>query len=305
MKFSAEDVVIVRVPETLGLALGSVAGLQGAQVVANVVAFPDAIGSGTPLLGAATNPLVRKLSQRIVSRAAAVVYVTRKALQNALPPPAAVPTFTKSNIVFPDYYFADQAKDTFDRAELQLITVGSLNGSIKGVDTVLRALSILVRKGVNFQFTVVGEGTSRTGLEELARDLGLAERVRFLGQIDSKSVLVRHLKHADLFVLASRTEGLPRAMIEASAVGLPAIGSRVGGIPELVPSRALFDSGDYDGLASLLESLHSNRSLLATLAEEQHHNAVDLIRTARTPIFRQVIDSVRAQRRPAARPLDR
>jgi glycosyltransferase involved in cell wall biosynthesis len=80
---------------------------------------------------------------------------------------------------------------------------------------------------------VVGDGELRAELERRAADLGLGDRVRFLGEQPKREV-ARLMREADLFVLPSLAENLPVVLIEAQASGLPAVATRVGGTPELV-----------------------------------------------------------------------
>jgi glycosyltransferase involved in cell wall biosynthesis len=95
----------------------------------------------------------------------------------------------------------------------------------------------------------IGDGKHRTELEARAKAAGLAKHVRFLGELPAGKHVRAQLDQADLFVLPSRTEGLPRALIEAMARGLPCIGSEVGGIPELLPSEDMVPPGDMSALA--------------------------------------------------------
>jgi glycosyltransferase involved in cell wall biosynthesis len=79
--------------------------------------------------------------------------------------------------------------------------------------------------------------------------LNLGHVVEFVGSLPPGESVYRELRKADLFVLPSRTEGLPRALIEAMAVGLPCIATGVGGIPELLDPEDLVSPGDVTGLA--------------------------------------------------------
>ncbi|GAB3976194.1 glycosyltransferase family 4 protein [Plantactinospora veratri] len=83
----------------------------------------------------------------------------------------------------------------------------------------------------------LGDGRYRPRLERLATDLGVRRQVHFTGTISAATEVRRQLDAADLFVMPSRTEGLPKALIEAMARGLPAVATSVGGIPELLPRR--------------------------------------------------------------------
>ena len=91
-----------------------------------------------------------------------------------------------------------------------------------------------MQAGHDLTLRVVGDGKRRPDLEALAAQLNCRERIVFAGQLPSTAI-IGELDRADLFVLPSRQEGLPRAMIEAMARALPCIGSDVAGFPELLP----------------------------------------------------------------------
>ena len=89
----------------------------------------------------------------------------------------------------------------------------------------------------------------------LARELGVLEKIEFLGHRDDVSAV---LSQADIFVLPSRSEAFPNAIMEAMAAGLPVVASNVGGIPELVEDGRtghLVQPGDAAALASSLIGL--------------------------------------------------
>lgn len=102
---------------------------------------------------------------------------------------------------------------------------------LKGNDLLIRSLSSLPEVFV----WLVGEGPDRGRLESLARQAGVAERVRFVGQV-AQSELPRYYSAADALVLASSREGWPNVLLEAIACGTPVVASRVGGTPEIVGS---------------------------------------------------------------------
>ncbi len=100
---------------------------------------------------------------------------------------------------------------------------------------------------------VVGGGELRGELERQATALGVDDRVRFLGE-QPKQEVARLMRAADLFVLPSLAENLPVVLIEAQASGLPAVATRVGGVPELVDAAAgtLVPAGDSSALAAAI-----------------------------------------------------
>ncbi len=115
-------------------------------------------------------------------------------------------------------------------APRRIVMVANLRAE-KGHDTLLRAAPRILARHPDASVTLVGGGPRRDALETLTRALGIGDRVRFLGECrDVAPVLAEH----DLFVLPSRSEAFPNALIEAMATGLPVVATAVGGIPEVV-----------------------------------------------------------------------
>lgn len=99
-----------------------------------------------------------------------------------------------------------------------------------GLDLVIRAMSDLPG---NYIFAVAGIGEEEKNLKDLVKKLKLEERVKFLGFI-SHERLVQHLKASDVFIRASRSEGMGNSFIEAMVAGVPVIGTPVGGITDFL-----------------------------------------------------------------------
>ncbi len=124
---------------------------------------------------------------------------------------------------------------------------------VKGLDVLVEACSLLKRDGVKSLCLLIGQGPMRQGLERRIAALQLQDEVRLLGSRPNEE-LPEWYRAATLFVLPSRSEGLPTVLREAAACGTPFVASRVGGIPEiadLVPSR-LVQPEDARGLAQAM-----------------------------------------------------
>jgi glycosyltransferase involved in cell wall biosynthesis len=107
---------------------------------------------------------------------------------------------------------------------------GRLN-PVKDLGTMLDAFAALVADGaILTRLYLVGDGPDRAMLEARRQALGLEERVTFLG---ARSDVYEVLMAADAFVMSSKSEGLPMALLEAMAVGVPCVATAVGGIPDL------------------------------------------------------------------------
>jgi glycosyltransferase involved in cell wall biosynthesis len=109
----------------------------------------------------------------------------------------------------------------------------------KGIDTLLRALAILRDQGIAYRCTLVGDGPLRPRLQELTRELGLEDAVRFAGSLDQRQV-AGLLQQASVFALPCRRsgdgdrDGVPNVLLEALAVGVPVVAADAGGVGEVV-----------------------------------------------------------------------
>jgi glycosyltransferase involved in cell wall biosynthesis len=170
---------------------------------------------------------------------------------------------------------------------VRIITVGALAQPYKGVDVLLDAVTACTQRGCNLELIVVGGGRYLTGLQQHATARGIADRVTFLGEVPAGQAVRDQLDNAHVFVLASRTEGKPRAMIEAMARGLPCIGSDAGGIPELLPPDCIVPRGDATALAEKIAAIYGDQDRLAymsasnlTRARDYHDSVLDIRREA-------------------------
>lgn len=139
----------------------------------------------------------------------------------------------------------------------------------KGIDLVLRALKILVARGIPYRYVIGGDGPERGLLEVLVDELGLRQRVDFKGSVEGQEKW-RLLRNADVFVMPSRyepafpwpwQESFGIAFAEAAAFGVPAVGSRSGGIPDAVidgKTGILVPEESPQDLADALTFLHRN-----------------------------------------------
>jgi glycosyltransferase involved in cell wall biosynthesis len=146
--------------------------------------------------------------------------------------------------------------------KLRIGFVGSLAQLYKGPDILLRALALCSRGGLVLETFLVGDGRYRKDMHALARKLLVENQVVFLGQLMFGNPDFDLLDSIDLFVMPSRTEGLPRALVEAMSRGCPCIGANVAGIAELLTPDDLFRCGDPEDLAAkILEVTRSPERL--------------------------------------------
>jgi glycosyltransferase involved in cell wall biosynthesis len=170
--------------------------------------------------------------------------------------------------------------------------VGTLEQLYKAPEVLIDSLAICTQDGLDLVLAMVGDGKERPGLEARARALGLGSRVHFLGQLPAGKAVRSELDRADLFVLPSRQEGLPRAIIEAMARGLPCIGSTVGGIPELLPPEDMVPPGNARALAHKLREVVTDPSRMARMSnrnlEKAREYREDALRERRVAFYRYI-----------------
>jgi glycosyltransferase involved in cell wall biosynthesis len=104
-------------------------------------------------------------------------------------------------------------------------------------------------------------------MKDLALKLNIADRVEFHGELSSGRSIFEFLDSIDLFVMPSRAEGLPRALVEAMSRGCPCIASAVGGIPELLEPRDLVPPNSPEALAKLILQVAADSDRLLAMSE--------------------------------------
>lgn len=264
------DAVILRVGSPIAACIERVLRRTGHPYGVEVVGDPyDMFAPGAvrhPL-----RPFFRWWFSRQLKRqcagACAAAYVTARVLQRRYPP---APT------AFTTHYSSIELSETAlvpiprlpqpEKRSFRLIMVGSLAQLYKAPDVLIDAVAACVQQGLDLHLTLVGGGKHRPELQQLAVVRGIAQRVHFQGQVSAGAAVQALLDQADLFVLPSRQEGLPRAMIEAMARGLPCIGSTVGGIPELLPAEDMVPPGDVAALAHKIREVVTNPDRMARMS---------------------------------------
>ncbi|MCP9612823.1 glycosyltransferase [Coprobacter tertius] len=280
---------ICRVPGQIGSLVSSCLKRKNISYGAEVVGDPwdvFAPGAFNHPMRCVLRYIGRRQLKRVVRNASAVLYVTKNSLQKRYRANRNSFTVVASNVRIENDSIALQTKKIDAGKCCELISVGSLEQMYKSPDIVLKAVSILREKNINCRLTWLGGGRYQPSMEELAKDMKISEYVDFRGDVSSAEVRDT-LHRSDIFILASKTEGLPRAVIEAMACGLPCIGTKVGGIPELLDKDVLVEVNDAEGLADKVIQMLQD----ASFANEQANRNLEEARKYK--------DSVLSKRREA------
>jgi glycosyltransferase involved in cell wall biosynthesis len=165
----------------------------------------------------------------------------------------------------------------------RLIHVASLN-RVKDQATLLHALAMLAKTGVDFEMDIVGTDTLQGEVATLIHALGLQRRIRLLG-FKTQRELRPIVECADLLVMSSRHEAGPFVLVEAAVAGVPTVGTAVGHIVEWAPSAALaVPVGNAERLADAIHTLLADEELRLRVARAAQCRALseDADYTART-----------------------
>lgn len=165
------------------------------------------------------------------------------------------------------------AKDLIEWKEKDVFTIGYIGRLVKGkgLDILFHALTRL--KGQNWKLAIIGEGEEEYSLKKLSNKLKLQDNITFFGFCANRIV---YLRGFDVFVLPSKSEGIPRCVMEAMAAKIPVIASDIPGCRLLVvdmETGLLFPLDSHEKLAEKIRLISSSRSLCDKLVE----NAFDYI----------------------------
>lgn len=265
-KLPRESSYVLRIPGFITTIASFVLYLRRIPFGVEVVADPaDALGSK-----AFKHPLqfLLKPFQTIATRfqckvACSTAYVTEQALQRRYPPKNNKPTFNYTSLDLHDEMFREERTlESFNTEQPVIVNVAMMQKTIKGQDVLLHAFKQVRDAGIDAKLVLIGDGDHKGFFESLASELDLSDNVRFTGLLPKGEKLFNELDRADLFVLASRQEGLPRAMIEAMSRSLPCVSTDVGGADELIDRNYLVDIDDIDALSKKMIELLKDRPLL-------------------------------------------
>jgi glycosyltransferase involved in cell wall biosynthesis len=263
------DAYAIRAPGLLSLLVERQVRRSGRPFAVELVGDPQAAsapGLVSPAVAAA-GPFITRSTKRLCRTADAVSYVTRSYLQKRYPAASGALTGAFSDAILPPHLIRATPRPAsfFADRPFRMLFVGSLQQPYKGADILFEAVRRLVARGFPLSLRVAGEGRLRAKLEQQIARQGLAGTVEFLGRI-SRNQVIAEMDACHLLIQPSRSEGLPRSIVEALGRGTPVLASDVGGISEIVSCEQLCPVGDPDALAEAIRRSLDQPELLAALS---------------------------------------
>jgi len=144
---------------------------------------------------------------------------------------------------------------------INIVTTAAVDVRYKGQEYVINALKILnIEQGGNYHYYLLGGG-NQSFLKKYAAKLGVTPYVHFLGSLSHDKVLTM-LDNMDIYIQPSKQEGLPRALIEAMSRALPAIGTNIAGIPELLSKDYLVRKSSVHDIIEVITNKMNSQSLM-------------------------------------------
>ena len=288
-KIMQAQALLIRLPSINGLLLAELGHFLHKQVFLSV--STDVEKQANPIVrGGPLKALWIKLARiihffNILAARHAVVLAVGQELATkfaegipSIPPPLAA--LNIPDVMFPKDWLWER-EDTCSAGVVKLLRVCELTPH-KGVDILLESAQILKRRGIQFELQIVGSGPPdyQQELVKLTERLGLTSQVRFLGPVEYTQLREVYLQ-ADIHVLSSLGEGVPRVILESWAVSTPLVATAVGGIPGIVEHEKnglLVPPGDAEALAAAIERVISHGELRRTLIKNGFAFASELSR---------------------------
>lgn len=257
------DLVITKLPSFEGFTAIKYAKKYNKKVFVEMVACPWDAYYNHSLKGKILAPYVTYLTKKYVQEPDFVQYVSNQFLQSRYPT-------SKRNIGCSDVKITpvnfEEVKNKYQNYKQKdtiiLGTSAAINVKYKGQAEIIKLLPELNKGDKKFEYHLAGGG-DKTRLETLAKSLGVADKVKFLGLLDKEGVN-NFLDQTDIYVQPSRQEGLSRALVEAMSRGCFCIASNVGGNPELLEKHLIYNVNKPIQVLNLIKQLDQEQLIFTS-----------------------------------------
>lgn len=272
------DLVFVRLPSIIGYLSVDICKKLNKKYLVEVVGCTWDSYWNYSSKGKLLAPFAMLSMKRRISSAPYVLYVTNQFLQGRYP--------TKGKwINCSNVELAPMNDEVLERREMHIEqfkpkdkfvigTAAGLDVPYKGQQYVIQALAELKKEGItNIEYQLIGGGTGEY-LKQVAMEKGVDNQVKIIGQMPHERVFT-WLDGLDAYVQPSRQEGLPRSVIEAMSRGVPCLGAKTAGIPELLDSSFVFSNGksEIKEIANLIKQLLGSKDVQLEQARRNYTEA--------------------------------
>lgn len=271
------DAVIARLPSRLGSLFITEAIRQNKPYAIEVVGCPwDALWNYGGLKGKMFAPYAALELKKLVKSSRFTLYVTDRFLQSRYPAHKNAVTTSCSNVEISSVQkdvLTRRLENIANKVPGHTIVFGQIanySSKYKGIEVAIKALK--KANLPNWVFKVLGSGDP-SFYKNIAEELDVADKVHFVGSLPSGGPVFDWLDSIDIYLHPSFQEGLPRALIEAMSRGVPALATKIAGIPELLNDSEMIVPGDHDALAEKILILSNDKNMQVTLAQKNFDTA--------------------------------
>jgi hypothetical protein len=249
------------------------------------------------------NIIISNNLKRFCKKANGVSYVTEYSIQKHYPSYATIHGETKNH--FDTFYSTITLNDNAftgvrcfsDKKNLTLVLSSvAMNSERKGEKIVIDTVKKCRDKGYNVSAILIGDGTLRHSFEDYACERGVQDYIEFTGLLPSSDHVREVMQKADVFMFPTQGEGLPRGILEAMAIGMPVLSTPVGGIPEVINKKYLFDPFDSDGFSNMICHLMDETEELNQMSYENYEKAQEyrnsILQERRDTFYKKLRDLV-------------
>lgn len=220
-------------------------------------------------------PIIYKKIVKSISNCEFGLYVTSHFLQKKYPIKGLQCGCTDTNLgeLDPDVLEKRIEKIRIDKNEYKIGLIGAYSNNGKGIDVAIKSFLFVNELNVSLHILGGGKKRDRDRWLKMNKRINRKELLYFDEPIVNRDLLFKWIDECDLMILPSRSEGLPRSIVEAMSRGCPCITSDVCGLSELIDERWLHPSGDYKKLGKLITKALSNKQYLLQMAVFNFQNA--------------------------------
>lgn len=250
------DRVIVRMPSFIGIPAIIEAKKQNKKCLIEMVGCPfDALWYHGGIIFKLLAIPTAIINKKLIKKNEYVTYVSKCFLQKRYPCKNKTYSISDVDILNNDKNLIERTKKLEKFSKNNIIKIGTIASSLdvkyKGQQYVIKAISLLKKKGYKFEYLVVGGGNN-TYLLNLAKKYKVDNEVKFIGTFPHSEV-EKYMKNLDIYIQPSNAESFGRVIIEAMNTACPVVGSSAGGIPENVQNEYVFKKRKYKDLAKKIE----------------------------------------------------
>ena len=267
------DYIVIRLPSVIGIQACRFCNKYEKPYLIEMVGCPfDALWHYGGFKAKIIAPIFALITRILVKRADNIMYVSNSFLQKRYPN-------YKNSIGISDVRIPSVNKEILGQrlnrinnykanSKYKFGLIGSLKVNYKGQDTAIKSLS-LIKDKVDFELHFLGANDEKSinKWRALSKKYNIEDRVFFDGTLPGGGPVFAWLDNLDFYLIPSLTEGLPRSLIEAMSRALVCIGTKAGGIVELLDNNVLIKKKDYKMLSILIISLINDKQQMKRIAK--------------------------------------